>query len=222
LVGIQTAAPLFFQIVDSLRSQGLDSGELASAAPANLSRVKVCAASGDLPNAHCKDLSETWFIPGKSPIKLSTLHRAVQIDIKTGLATCATGPGSRQEVFEYWGSDMMQLFAQAGIPRRIPPRPAHCTANGTNDLSGDGPHIVSPLEGANYILRIQHPTPLLLRANANKQGTIYWFSDSAYLGTTISGQDLLWQPPQAGRYTLTSVDETGASDTRVVAVEFAP
>ena len=221
-VGVQTAAPLFFSIVDSLRSQGLDPGAMAHTTAANLARVQVCAASGDLPNAHCKDLASTWFIPGKSPIKVSTLHREVLIDQASGRAVCAPGPGVRGEVFEFWGTDMLQLFAQAGLPRRIPPV-ARCGAVRTDALAaGDGPQIVAPLRGANYVLRIAKLTPLSLRANAAQAGPLYWFADSAFVGEAQAGKDLSWSPPTAGRYVLSVVDAQGVTDTREVAVEFAP
>jgi len=219
LVGVQAAAPLFFQIVDSLRSQGLDAGEVAAKAPANLSRVEVCAASGDLPNEHCKQLAETWFIPGKSPIKLSTLHRAVLVDA-SGRAVCRPGVNVREEVFEYWSSDMLQLFAQAGMPRRVPPAPARCGLAVAAEAQGDGPRIVSPLQGASYVLRVKQMAPLTLRANAARQGQVYWFADAAYLGQAAAGKDLSWQPPAAGRYLLSAVDAQGVADTREVAVEF--
>lgn len=219
LVGVQAAAPLFFQIIDSLRSQGLDAGEVAAKAPANLSRVEVCAASGDLPNEHCKQLAETWFIPGKSPIKLSTLHRAVLVD-GSGHAVCRPGANIREEVFEYWSSDMLQLFAQAGMPRRVPPAPARCGMAAMAEAQGDGPRIVSPLQGASYVLRVKQATPLTLRANAARQGQVFWFADAAYLGQAAAGKDLSWQPAAAGRYLLSAVDAQGAADTREVAVEF--
>ena len=47
---------------------------------------------------------------------------------------------------------------------------------------------------------------LTLRANASRQGPLYWFADSAYLGSASAGKDLVWQPPVAGRYTLSAVD----------------
>ena len=222
-VGVQTAAPLFFQIVDSLRSQGLDQGEPARAAPPNLAKVQVCAASGDLPNDECKDLATTWFIPGKSPIKVSTLHRAVWVDDTNGRAVCASGPHTHREVFEYWGSDMLQVFAQAGMPRRVPPAPARCGGGaGSASVESDGPQIVSPLRGASYVLRLSHSPALTLRANAGRQGPLYWFADSAYVGTVSPGKDLTWQPPAAGRYVLSAVDAQGVADTREVSVEFAP
>ena len=221
LVGIKTAAPLFFQIIDSLRSQGLDPGPLVRAAPANLARVKVCAASGDLPNTYCHDLAETWFIPGKSPIRVSTLHRPLYIDA-LGHTVCGPGPGVQLKVFEYWGSDMLQLFAQAGMPRRIPPPSPHCSASGGQAVVPDAPHIVSPLQGANYVLRLSHPAPLSLRANTSRQTAVYWFADSAYLGQTLPGKDLQWAPSAAGRYVLSAVDDQGQADTRELKVEFSP
>jgi penicillin-binding protein 1C len=185
---------------------------------ANLAKVQVCAASGDLPNEECKDLATTWFIPGKSPIKVSTLHRAVWVDDANGRAVCAGSVHAHREVFEYWGSDMLQVFTQAGMPRRVPPAVVHCGAT-AND---DGPQIVSPLRGASYVLRLMHSPTLTLRANAGRQGPLYWFADSAYLGTMSPGKDLVWQPPAAGRYALSAVDAQGVADTREVSVEFAP
>ena len=51
----------------------------------NLKRVEFCAVSGDLPNALCHDRVEGWFIPGVSPIKTCMAHRAVLVDVATGL-----------------------------------------------------------------------------------------------------------------------------------------
>jgi len=221
LVGVHTAAPLFFNIVDSLRSQGLDPGEPARAMPANLAKVQVCAASGDLPNDECKDLATTWFIPGKSPIKVSTLHRAVWVDDATGRAVCGSGEHTHREVFEYWGSDMLQVFARAGMPRRVPPAPARC-GTGSMLAAEDGPQIVSPLRGAAYVLRLKSAPTLTLRANAGRAGSVYWFADAAFVGSVAAGKDLVWSPPAAGKYTLSAVDAQGVADTREVSVEFAP
>ena len=84
--------------------------------------MAVCADSGDLPNADCPRTVATWYIPGKSPIRVSQLHRTVALDPLTGLAACPPyAAGTRFEVFEFWPSDMLRLFKQAGMPRRVPP-----------------------------------------------------------------------------------------------------
>src|SRR5208283_934590 len=119
-VGVQAAAPLFFRIVDALRNQGLDSGSEPRQAPRRVARVEVCAASGELPNADCPQTVATWYIPGKSPIRISDLHRRIYIDA-AGNRACGPGPGIHEEVYEFWTSDMLRLFREAGMPRRIPP-----------------------------------------------------------------------------------------------------
>ncbi len=231
-VGIQAAAPLLFRIVDALRSQGQDAGEIVRAAPANVARVEVCAASGDLPNAACPQTLGTWYIPGKSPIRISNLHRIVYLDAQ-GRRVCGPGAGMRGEVYEFWTSDMLRLFREAGMPRRVaPPAPAcnglsrgdaaSCDASAFGDES-QGPRIVSPLRGLVYTLRINQPAPLSLRADA-AAGTqaIYWFAGNAYLGRASFGEGLAWLPPQAGRYSLRAVDDRGFADTRELVVDFLP
>ena len=87
-VGVDAAAPLFFQIVDNIEAEHPDLSEPARPKPANLTRVEICLASGELPNRWCPQKGMTWFIPGKSPIRVSTVHRPVMIDDATGLPAC--------------------------------------------------------------------------------------------------------------------------------------
>ncbi|MBC8832082.1 penicillin-binding protein 1C, partial [Escherichia coli] len=58
------------------------------AMPPRLKRVRICLASGDLPNEWCPQQGWTWFMPGTSPIRVSTVHRPVVIDDATGKAAC--------------------------------------------------------------------------------------------------------------------------------------
>ena len=222
-IGIKTAAPLFFQVLDSLRHQRLLSpySPIEALPPRALSRVKVCTASGDLPNQYCKNLSETWFIPGKSPIKISNLHRPVTIDNVTGLAACNAGENTHQEVYEFWSSDMLRLFREAGMPRRVPPvLPSGC--NNTLQASADNPQITSPLKGVTYTIRLSKPETIALRANRDGQGVIYWFADTSFIAKSETGNAVAWTPQKAGRYVLRAVDEAGRADSREVNVEFVP
>ncbi|MEP6546844.1 MAG: penicillin-binding protein 1C [Gammaproteobacteria bacterium] len=231
-VGIQAAAPLLFRIVDALRSQGQDAGEFVRRAPANVAHVEVCAASGDLPNAACPQTLTTWYIPGKSPIRISNLHRIVYFDAD-GRRACGPGAGVHQEVYEFWTSDMLRLFREAGMPRRVAPPAPDCHGVSTDGAAiveasagGDdsqGPRIVSPVRGLVYTVRINQSAPLSLRADA-AAGTqaLYWFAGNAYLGRAPFGESLAWLPPQAGRYSLRAVDDRGFADTRELVVDFLP
>jgi penicillin-binding protein 1C len=225
LLGIQMAAPLFFELINSINTAqpGLHSRLLQQ--PPNLSRVEVCAASGDLPNADCPQRAQAWFIPGKSPIRVSTLHRRLAIDNATGLIACPPyKPGrTHTEVFEYWPSDMMAIFQQAGLPRRMPPARSPSCANAGDD-SGTPPQITEPLRAVTYTLRLSKtdeqtiPLHATVDASANE---VYWFAGEQYLGKAPRGRTLPWQPINPGHYVLRAVDDAGRSDSRDVTISIA-
>ncbi len=218
-VGVQAAAPLFFLMVDALRAQSLVPPIEEPMPPAGLTRVEVCRDSGDLPNRDCPARTSTWFIPGKSPIRLSTLHRRVLMDTRTDTAVCLESPTTRWEVREFWTPDLLKLFRDAGLPRRAPPRLPDCAS--TVDDDSAAPKILSPNKGVTYTLRLSHPVPLALNANS-APGKQYWFADQAFIGETTAGQALAWLPPRADRYALRVLDETGRADRRELQVEVVP
>ena len=86
--------------------------------PQRLRRVDICLASGDLPTPWCQQKGKTWFIPGKSPIKVDSVYRPVVLDIHSGEVVCPPydAAQTRTEIFEFWPSDLANVFAQAGLP----------------------------------------------------------------------------------------------------------
>ncbi len=220
-VGIKTAAPLFFQIMDSLRHQRLLSrqSEVEAMPPRTLTKVSICTASGDLPNQYCNNVSETWFIPGKSPIKISTLHRPVYFDKTNQQRVCGPNGNTREEIFEFWDSDMLRLFHEAGMPRRAPPDlPDYCQSQNLNDA--DKPQISSPLRGVTYTIKLSKPEAIALKANVGSQNTLYWFADDSFIAQSPAATAIAWSPPKAGHFVLRAVNEQGQSDSRDIHVEF--
>lgn len=220
LIGADAAAPLFFSVIDGLRAARVDLREPSRRWPLALKRVEVCRASGDLPNAHCPQRGTTWFIPGKSPIRVSNVHRAIAVDRATGRPACGAFDPLRMrwEVYEYWPTELAQVFARAGIPRRAPPAGADCA------IDGDGrgaPRIQSPMRGAGYTLRLSHPeqSAITLAAHADAGvARVYWFAGDAFIGSARAGDAITWVPAQAGRHRLSVVDDRGRADTREVEV----
>lgn len=221
-IGIKTAAPLFFNIADALPHIKPQNMRFTDKPPEGVALVDVCKASGDLPNKWCPQTQKTWFIPGVSPIKVSTLHRPVRVNIHTGEAVCPPYDlqTSKEEVFEFWTSDLQQLFAAAGLPRRTPPPPAkNCT---TNYVIQEPPQIRSPITYVTYTLKQGNPLdriPLQARAASQVQ-TLYWFHEHRLLGQTKPGETLDWRPAQSGRMKLTVVDDHGQSASRTIVVNF--
>lgn len=215
-IGIEAAAPLFMRIVDALRAERLDPGEMAFTQPPDLQRIEICSASGDIPNDACRIRSQTWFIAGKSPIKKSTLHRSVLIDTRTGKVACKPGPHTRSEIFEYWPSDMAAVFQRAGMPLRQPPAGG---CGGEAELQ-DPPSIVSPLRGVIHMRRLNNAEPVYLRAEAGSNSTaLLWFVDNTLVGRNKPGESLAWSAPQAGKYLVRVVDDQGRSDSREIKFE---
>lgn len=220
-VGVDAAAPLFFQIVDAVREENPALPEPDLRPPPGVKRVEICLASGDLPNRWCPQTGYTWFIPGKSPIRMSTVHRPVMIADDTGLAVCPPYAGKRvhEEIFEFWPSNLADVFTQAGIPRRKPPQNPTC--GNTEVWQGAGPQITSPSRASAYAMRLVQggPQPVALNAVADADThALYWFVDKAYAGRTAPGETLYWRAPAAGGYRVRVVDDRGRSDERPLAL----
>lgn len=219
-VGVQAAAPLFFRLVDALAAQE-KLVEPVYRQPPRLERVEVCSASGDLPNAECPQIVSTWYIPGVSPIRMSQIHRRVWIDTRTGEQACPPYDPkfTRSEVYEFWPTDLLQLFAQAGMPRRRPPPPADCLRDVP---SGTAPQITSPVIAVTYTVRSGHvgSQAIPLAANADSEvRRLHWFVDESYIGTGTPGVAIGWNPSRAGRYIVRAVDDRGRADSRELSVE---
>jgi len=220
-VGVDAAAPLFFRIADALNLARSDETVPAWVPPPGVTRVAVCAESGDLPNAYCSHTVETWYIPGKSPIRISQLHQAVAMDPLTGKPTCPPySVGTRFEIFEFWPTNMLKLFRQAGMPRRTPPALPDCAAEDPMDL----PHIASPLRNVSYTLRstAREQTIALEASVAADVRNLFWFDGSTLIGQMPANSGAFgWRPATPGAHFIRVIDDHGRSAERDVQVQFA-
>lgn len=225
LIGVQTAAPLFFRIVDGLRASDTRLPDLQDTPPSGVARVEVCAGSGDLPNAECPHRIPAWFIPGKSPIGVSRVHRRILIDTRSGQRACADTPAQfiRAEVFEVWPSDVLRLYALAGMPRRAIPAD-RCGSNPVQ--SGHvAPSILYPRTGATYELhasQLGHETLQLSATAGPDSATLYWFADGAFVGASAPSTALAWAPTHTGEVDLSVVDDRGETAERRIRVAVIP
>jgi penicillin-binding protein 1C len=220
LVGKKLAAPLFFALIDAMLNE---LGSLPTLPQElrnlNLRRVEVCKASGMLPTRFCPDKEETWFIPGKSPIKTDTIYREVAIDGKTGLRTCHIDSKTQFRVYEFWSSDLLHIYKQAGIQRRSPPPFVEGCSSSRH--AGISPVIMSPQSEVHYVVglgnRSNNQIPLTATADADVK-TLYWFLNGRFLGKSPPDEPLMWTL-QVGRYIARVVDDHGLSDTQRLVVQ---
>lgn len=224
LVGGDVAAPLFFNLINAVRASTPALVPLPDAVPARLKRVEVCLSSGALPTVWCPRRGMSWFIPGVSPITVDTVYRPVWVDKTTGKAVCPPYDLARDErrVYEFWPSELQQVFAAAGIPRTPPLQAPDCrdTTEG-----GSAPRITSPLIGSVYAQRLSDAAHDRIALTADTDADVrrlYWFADRSYLGSSSPEQPLFWTPQQPGSYTVTAVDDHGRADSRAVRIARLP
>ncbi|MDR1972698.1 MAG: penicillin-binding protein 1C [Treponema sp.] len=228
LIGRLTATPLQFSIIDAITARIPPGSFLAPRPmPEGVSPVSVCAVSGDLPGGDCPHLVDTWFIPGVSPIRRCRIHRRVYIDTRSGYRTDETrGPHIRSEVREFWPTDVLEIFAQAGLPRFLPPPYPPAAPSRTLGSSAQGfpPSIISPLGNTDYILRPRDDrrNRIVLLAGADQDGgELFWFANTLFLGRAKPYERFLWQG-EPGLWDLTVVDSRGRSAGLRVNVEVEP
>ena len=231
-VGRTAAAPLFFNVVDSLRAAGIAHGLPHEPPPgANLRRVELCAVSGRLPTAACRHRTQGWFVPGVSPIEPCTIHREILVDATSGLRA-PFDDGTRvlrREIYEFWPADLRELFIRAGLPRRMPPPFLPDMVGGGNDATlvhlGGRLRIQSPHAGMVYELRAADPSnglPVLSAQTEADATRVYWFEGRSFLGQSTPQEPLTWSTGKPGTWRLTALDDYGRADTCSVTLQMAP
>jgi penicillin-binding protein 1C len=221
LVGIKTAAPLFFSVVDALAAHDRSLAPPTWPRPKGLVKVDVCTESGQIPGAHCPHKRPAWFIAGRSPTAPCEIHRAFDIDDSSGRRVCEARPHgpTHQEVFEVWPTDMLKLFRAAGLPRRTPP-PAMPGCPAEQEVPGAAPRITSPIHGVAYTLRPGkgNDTLAFLAETDGDAHEVFWYVGRRFAGKTESGHPWLWKM-QPGTFVVRAVDDRGRSDAQTLRVE---
>ena len=222
LIGGTAAAPLFFAITDDLqagkhlrpRDQAVELQDL------NIREVEICAASGELPNVHCPVLGKTWFIPGVSSIRVSSVHRRVYfqsdkpvcIDPGT-LANAQVRATLDTRVAEFWPSEIAASFAAAGL--RLKTAPA-CSA-----VTEQPPQITAPISDVSFRLtqaELQSPSLSFVASAGAGVSRLFWFADGNYIGQNKPGEALRFTPGAARTFNVEVIDDLGGRAKRKVPV----
>lgn len=188
----------------------------------NLKRLEVCAETGDLYEKHCRSSTRTWFIPGISPIKVANIYRSIPINKISGLRACVHEYGrTEMRVFEFWPSDFLHIFNQAGVSLQTPPAYEKGCKLNDKSTSGQMPVITSPQSTLEYAIRVEHEQdrqiPLSAVVDANVE-LLHWFIDDSYVGSAKNGESLLWRA-NAGEFQVRAVDDSGRSAGKTMRVK---
>ena len=216
--GRTAAGSLFFDLVKlAIDAKPQENFHIIPPQDINVKKVAVCASTGDLPGKFCPQTTLEYFIPGKSPIKMSDIHREVLIDKKTGLRACSAGGEIFAKIYEFWPQEIFFLFEQAGIKKPRPPAyNAGCEIEDTS-YKGMAPLIMLPVKDIVYYLNpSQGKLSLPLKADTDSDASeVFWFVDGIFEGSSKKGAALFINLPH-GRHTVQAVDDLGRHSSSYV------
>jgi penicillin-binding protein 1C len=221
LIGREMAAPLAFELLDTLDTTNFRDPPFLNAFGLNIKKEMVCSLSGHLPGEHCPAKKPTLFIPGKSPITTCNVHRKIYVSKANGKRVCQPTSFSVAQVAEFWPSDFLHLFRKAGVARKIPPDFDSSCSDQEKNIAGIPPQIVSPKNQVTYNLSVaatEERNMIPLRAVADADAIkLYWYAGNRYLGENAPDKALLWKA-EPGDYMIRAVDNLGRSDSRKLSV----
>lgn len=247
LVGGEVAAPLYEDIATALALREPLVDEVPKLHDGlNILRIPVCTDTGDLEVNLCRNVTETWYIPGRSPTRPSNVYRTILVDSRTGLRACQPSEYNREEVREFWPTDVQALFARAGLAKPAPPPfgpeclamegtrgGARAWLDGKANSKGDGvgvggrePRILSPRDNVVYQRRVGDElsgrNAIVLNAGVDADAeSVFWFVNDRFIGRCAVGESLTWQP-EGGIHAVRVVDNLGRASSRKVRVETVP
>lgn len=215
--GAKTAAPIYFALARSVQEYASSIGAPVKnnnfyRANLNISEIEMCDDVGGLAGTYCPKIVKSYFIPGKSPIDISCVYRAIPIDNKTGLRACNANPDTtHMEIYEFWDAEYLDMFRRAGISKKTPP-PFIPDCNLDNiAATRTAPVIVSPADGTKTVIVSDndYETISFQAITDISDAKIFWFLDDNMIGTTKSGETLRARAPM-GEHTVRAMDEMGA------------
>jgi len=211
LIGVNAAAPLMFDIFNSI-TNSISWFER----PESIGIREVCSVSGMLPSKDCPHTVQELYICGVSPIETCQMHKKFIIDNQTGLRFpygYTANESGTEKVFEIWPPDIASWRKREGYPvDEIPP----LMATVSHYSYGPKPLILSPQNGADFVLRdeapVEHQRILLEASASNIIQELYWFVDGELL-ITCKPEESQFYYPKVGKHKIACVDSDGNSST---------
>lgn len=203
LVGIETSAPIACDILQQLPEQD----QAWYPTPTGVHQRTVCSVSGDLPVAgRCLSAMKDLAIHEVSPEKFCNVHVAVNINPKTGYATCpyCAEANDKTVIKERWPVYVTAWLKQHRQDANLEPiHNPQCSHIKSQEIT-----IAKPATNSQYTLQAGETQYIELQAFSTDNVTLYWFQNGQYLTQTQSGQSFAYQL-RIGHYELTCANESG-------------
>jgi penicillin-binding protein 1C len=206
LSGANTATPLLFKIFNTI---DYDGGELWFDKPESLDERMVCAETGLLPGAYCRNLISGYFIPGVSSAKTCTHIQEIIVSADGKISYCRTCMplnGYKKKLFRVIPPEMQRYYEENHIAyQKLAPHNPACE----KIFQEEGPVITSPSSGAEYLISKRDPVPLQLKCySKNDVSRIYWYINDRYYKSSGAGSKQFFIPDE-GSVKISCTDDKG-------------
>ncbi|MCK0123365.1 penicillin-binding protein 1C [Gelidibacter sp. F2691] len=215
LVGVQTAAPILFEVFDVLPNS-----EWFSKPFDEMQEVEICTQSGYRASPNCVDREEKFVQRTGLKTAPCPFHVLVHLDRSEQYQINSSCEDLSNIVHKSWFvlPPLMEYYYKAQNPfyKALPPFRADCM--GENAIAME---FIYPKENNTIFLPKDfdgQTNDLILKVAHSKPETlIFWYLDERYLGSTKDIHEFAMKP-QRGKHTVTVVDEFGNESKRWIEI----
>lgn len=206
LVGVQTAAPILFDVFDLLPNS-----EWFSKPFDEMQRVTICKQSGHRASSNCNETEEKFIQIAGLKTKPCPYHILIHLDKNESFQVNSSCEDLSNIKHKSWFvlPPLMAYYYKTKNPFYKPlPRFKPCCL-GENEISID---FIYPKENNSIFLPKDfdgQTNDLILKiAHSKPESTVFWYVDDTFVGSTKSIHELA-VIPKYGKHSITVVDEFG-------------
>ncbi|TYA74323.1 penicillin-binding protein 1C [Seonamhaeicola marinus] len=206
LVGVQTAAPILFEVFDLLPKS-----EWFAKPFDEMQKVTICKHSGHRASPNCMDTEEAYIQISGLKTKPCPYHQLIHLDNTETyqVNSSCEDVGSIKHRSWFVLPPLMAYYYKAKNPfyKSLPPFRSDCLGETLVSME-----FIYPKENNSIFLPKDfegNTNEMILKvAHTKPESTIFWYIDNLFIGTTKDIHELSVLPKQ-GEHTLTVVDEFG-------------
>lgn len=215
LVGVQTAAPILFDVFDILPKS-----EWFSKPYDEMQEVDLCAESGYRASPNCPNKTPTFIQRAGLKTSPCPFHVLVHLDQNEHYQVNSSCEDLSTMVHKSWFvlPPLMEYYYKAQNPfyKALPPFRDDCLG-----VSGVGMDFIYPKDRNSIFLPKDfdgHTNDLILKVAHSKPETlIFWYLDEVYLGSTKDIHEFAMRP-KPGKHVVTVVDAFGNESKRWIEI----
>ena len=207
LTGIQTAAPILFDLLNELPNNG----DWFDVPYDELIEAEICVKSGHIASIHCDDIAKKWIPKNGIKTKSCPYHQKVFLDRSESYrvnSSCYPLTDMKQKNWFSLPPFQEHYFASKHPNYRpLPPFEEACLKEGEKEMEFMYPkrneEIVLPKDFDEQINEV-----VFKLAHRLPETIVYWYLDSEFLGSTQTFHEISIAP-KPGTYMLSAMDYNG-------------